>query len=178
VPVAYVATGRNVPDALAGVPIAGMGPASGPILLVTESTIPPATATALSNLEPGAITILGGPSAVGPGVAAALDAYTTGPVTRLDGADRYATAGKISEAAPFALAGTSFVATGRNYPDSLAGGAPAATVGGPLLLVPGSSVPAITQAELQRIGPARIYVLGGPSAVAEGVVTAIRGFFP
>jgi hypothetical protein len=47
-----------------------------------------------------------------------------------------------------------------------------------LLLVPGSSVPAITQAELQRIGPARIYVLGGPSAVAEGVVTAIRGFFP
>ena len=178
VPVAYVATGRNFPDALAGVPIAGMGPASGPILLVTESTIPPATATALSNLEPGAITILGGPSAVGPGVAAALDAYTTGPVTRLDGADRYATAGKISEAAPFALAGTSFVATGRNYPDSLAGGAPAATVGGPLLLVPGSSVPAITQAELQRIGPARIYVLGGPSAVTEGVVTAIRGFFP
>lgn len=178
VPVAYVATGRNFPDALAGVPAAGLGPSPGPLLLVTESTIPASTATALGELDPGRIVILGGPSVVGDGVASALAAYTSGGVSRLYGADRYATAAAISSSGLFSLAGTIFVATGRNFPDSLAGGSPGATGGAPLLLVPGASVPAVTQGELQRIGPARIYVLGGPSVVSEGVVATIRGFFP
>ena len=178
VPVAYVATGRNFPDALAGVPAAGLSPGSGPLLLVTESSVPGPTAQALIELDPGRIVILGGPTVVGDGVASALSAYTSGSVTRLYGADRYATAAAISSSGLFARAGTIFLATGRNFPDSLAGGSPAATGGAPLLLVPGASVPAVTQGELQRIGPARIYVLGGPSVVTEGVVATVRGFFP
>ncbi|HET9186976.1 MAG TPA: cell wall-binding repeat-containing protein, partial [Acidothermaceae bacterium] len=58
VPVAYVATGANFPDALAGGAVAAN--AGGPLLLVTPDSIPPSTATELQRLTPGRIVVLGG----------------------------------------------------------------------------------------------------------------------
>ena len=68
-PVAYVATGQNYPDALAGSVAAAR--AGGPLLLVTATSVPTATATELGRLKPGRIVVLGGPSVVGATVAAA-----------------------------------------------------------------------------------------------------------
>jgi putative cell wall-binding protein len=173
--VAYVATGRNFPDALSGVPAAELN--GGPLLLVTESRISAETQAALRYLQPKKIIILGSAGVVGSGVATALDAFTTGPVLRQAGPDRYATASEISKGT-FSASETIFVATGRNFPDALGGGTAAAAFDGPLLLVPGTSVPAPVATEIKRLAPARVFVLGTAPVVSDDVVTTIRGFFP
>ena len=73
VPVVYIATGQNYPDALAAGPAAGAG--NGPVLLVTQSSIPAVVATELTRLKPHRIVILGGPAVVSDGVAALLVHY-------------------------------------------------------------------------------------------------------
>lgn len=98
VPVVFVATGADFPDALAG---ATLATSSGvPLLFVTRTTIPPATAAELERLEPESIVVLGGPSAVDRAVVVELAEFTEGTVTRIDGADRFDTARLISEALP------------------------------------------------------------------------------
>jgi putative cell wall-binding protein len=170
VPVAYVATGLDYPDALAASGAAAAG--GGPVLLVTPSGVPIATASALARIHPGRIVIVGGPAAVSEGVRAALDAYTDGPVDRLFGADRYATAAAVSAATFAPGAPVAFVATGTNYPDALA----ASSLGGPVLLVPGTTIPGSVASELTRLRPGRIVVVGGPGAVSEGVRAALDAF--
>ena len=173
VPVAYVATGATFPDALAGGVAAGRG--GGPILLVARDTLPPATATELTRLQPGRIVVIGGSGAVSDSVLNALRSRTTGTVTRLAGADRYATAVAISQATTGAdTDGTVYIATGSSFPDGLAGTPAAIRAGAPLLTLPGNSLPAAVAAELVRLNPARVVVLGGPGAISDSVVAAVR----
>ena len=73
VPVAYIATGLNFPDALAGAPIAGTQ--GGPLLLTDTAALPAATATELARLKPGRIVVLGGPSVVSDAVMSGLAVY-------------------------------------------------------------------------------------------------------
>jgi len=170
--VAYVATGANFPDALAGVPAAGL--AGAPILLTAPDGIPGDTAAELSRLRPGRIVVLGGPGVVSDGVAAGLAGYAvSGNVQRLAGADRYSTSVAVSTGS-FATSDTVFIATGTNFPDALGGGPVAGIVPGPLLLIPGGTLPASVAGELLRLDPGRVVVLGGPSVVSEAVVNEIR----
>jgi subtilisin family serine protease len=175
VPTAFIATGMNFPDALAGAPATAM--LGGPLLLATQSSLPTATRTELSRLKPSRIVILGGTSMVSASVASALDAYTTGPVNRWAGADRFATAATVAAQA-FPASETAFVASGLGFPDALAGGPAAGAFAGPMLLVSPSTTPTPTRQQLQRLQPARIFVLGGTSAVSETVVNQIRALFP
>lgn len=173
VPVAYVATGANFPDALAGV--AAAGSTGGPILLVAPSEIPWETASELARLRPGRIVVLGGSGVISDGVAAQLAGYaTSGVVTRLAGVNRYATAVAIS-AGTFAAGPTVFVATGTNFPDALGGGPIAGGLPAPLLLVPTSGVvPTVVAAELRRIGPDTVVILGGTGSVSNDVAFQIE----
>lgn len=175
VPVAYVATGANFPDALAaGAAAARRG---GPVLLVTSGNIPPATASELARLRPAEIKVVGGASIVSDGVLGSLRAYaTTGTVTRLAGATRYATAAAISSDTFASGVPVAYVATGTNFPDALAGVAAAGSGGGPVLLTSPSQLPGDTAAELSRLRPDRIVVLGGTSVISDGVVAALRGY--
>lgn len=176
--VAYVATARSFPDALSGGAVAGLR--GGPILLTEATSIPATTAAALSALRPGSIVVLGGSTVVSEGVRAALAAYaTSGSVTRLAGADRYATSVAISRSA-YGAPGSdaAFVATGTTFPDGLAGGPVAALVPGPLLLVAPTRLPAGVAGELQRLTPDRVIILGGSGAVSDGVVRAIDAALP
>jgi len=168
VEVAYVATGDAFPDALTGGPAAGRDGA--PILLVGDD-VPAATAAELTRLNPGRIVVLGGEVAVSAQVEAALAAYTDGGVTRLAGADRFGTAAAIAGA--WDETSTVYVATGANFPDALAGAAAAGLADAPLLLV-GADVPATTAAELQRLDPDRIILLGGTVAVSTQVEATLR----
>jgi putative cell wall-binding protein len=168
VPVAYVATGLNFPDALAGA--AAAGHLGAPILLVAPDSVPAATATELLRLQPGRVVILGGPGAVSDGVAGTLSYYTTGGVFRLSGSDRYSTAAAISAATFAPGVPVAYVATGLNFPDALAGAAAAGYLGAPILLVTPDSVPAATVAELARLNPGRVVILGGPGAVSDAIV--------
>jgi Cell wall binding domain 2 (CWB2) len=98
---------------------------------------------------------------------------TSGAVTRLAGGDRYATAAAVSAAVFGPGVPVAYVATGAGFPDALAGGPAAGDQGGPLLLVAKDSVPPATAAELARLKPARIVVLGGPSVVSDAVASAL-----
>ena len=175
VPAAYVATGLNFPDALAAAPPSALQ--GGPLLLVTPTAIPGVIAAELARLHPQKIFVLGGTGVVSSAVAAQLDAYTTGPVIRVAGPNRYATAAATS-AHFFTRAETAFIATGLNFPDALAGGASGGTFIGPILLVPGTSLPSSVSSELVRLQPARVFILGGSGVVSNGVVSQIGGLFP
>ena len=60
----------------------------------------------------------------------------------------------------------------------LAGAAPVGHADGPLLLVPGTSIPASVAAELDRLNPARIIILGGTGVVSDGVKQALAAYVP
>lgn len=169
VPVAYVATGANYPDALAAIPLAAR--TSSPLLLTHFSGAPAATTNELARLAPGRIVVLGGTAAVSEAVATQLRSYTTGTVTRIAGADRYATAAAIAGTFAPGRAST-FLATGTAYPDALAGGPAAALLGVPLLLVAPERLPAPTAAQLDRIRPESLVVLGGLAAIRDEVAAA------
>ena len=172
VPVVYVATGANFPDALAGVAAAGSG--GGPVLLTSSSQLPGDTAAELGRLRPGRIVVLGGTSVISDGVVAALRGYaTSGLVDRLSGANRYATAVDVSSST-FASSEVAFIATGTNFPDALGGGPVAGSIPGPLLLVPGTSVPADVANELRRLAPDRVVILGGTGVVSASVQAKIE----
>jgi putative cell wall-binding protein len=140
----------------------------GPILLVRGGVMPASTDQELRRLKPQRIVVLGGPGSVGDSLAASLAAYTSGSVSRYWGADRYGAALDISRRS-FASAETIYVASGRVFPDALSGGPVAAMTVGPLLLVPGTSLPDGFAAEVQRLGATRAVILGGPGSVSTDV---------
>jgi putative cell wall-binding protein len=175
VPVAYVATGANFPDALAGTPPAGAN--GGPVLLVDKNGIPTATAQELARLHPAKIVILGGTGVISTSVGSALQGYTSGAVQRLAGADRYATAAAVSSSS-YAAADTVYLATGMNFPDALSAGPVAGMDDSPLLLVPGTSLPDVVRAELLRLHPSTVVILGSTGVVSAGVASQIEALFP
>jgi putative cell wall-binding protein len=101
--------------------------------------------------------------------------------SRLSGSDRFGTAIAISQSAyPASKVPVSavFVANGLNFPDALSA-APAAALGhGPMLLVTSTSVPAKVVAEIKRLKPAKIYVVGGTSVVTPGVFSTLASLQP
>ncbi len=90
------------------------------------------------------------------------------PVTRIEGADRIATAVAISGQA-FQTATTVVMAGGSNSVDALVGGPLAASLGAPLLLTATSELPQIVADELKRLDAEEVVLLGGLSAIS-GVV--------
>jgi putative cell wall-binding protein len=174
VPVAYVATGADFPDALAGG--AAAAAQGGPVLLTERDRLPAATAEELVRLRPGAIRVLGGRAAVSDAVVDVLRAHTTGDVQRLAGAGRYETAAAVVRSAFPGVAETVFIATGAAFPDALAGVPAAAREQAPLLLVDRDRVPDVIATELRRLRPARLRLLGGASAVSAAVESALVGF--
>lgn len=178
VAVAYLATGSTFPDALSGGALAGRN--GGPILLVGADSIPAATADELARLRPAQIVVLGGTGVISENVRAAAAAFaTTGSATRLAGANRFTTSVAISQAANGGGGSdVVFVATGTNFPDGLAGGAVAALVPGPILLVTPTQLPGSIANELGRLNPDTVYVIGGTGAISDGVVNAMDAAIP
>lgn len=94
-------------------------------------------------------------------------------VERWADSDRYATSVRISQNAFPSGANTVFLATGRSFPDALAAGPAAAALGAPVLLTAANQLPAAVSAELQRLDPSVVYLLGGSSAIADDVETQL-----
>jgi putative cell wall-binding protein len=175
-PVAYIATGASFPDALAGGVAAGRQ--KGPVLLVAAGAVPSVTASELTRLKPGRIVVLGGTAAIRDSVASALRAYTSGTVTRISGADRYLTAVAVSKATTGSDAPrTVYLATGASFPDGLAGTPVAVRANGPLLIVPSGGLTDALRAELRRLNPPRVVILGGTSAVSNAVAAQVAALW-
>ena len=171
--VVYVATGLGFADALAAGPAAAT--LNGPVLLVDGTNLLQAVADEIVRLTPDRIIVVGGTSVISDGVLTALDALQGGDtVERISGPNRYATAVAISEDAFPDGAPRVYIATGLNFPDALAGAAAAGMHESPVLLVPGTSIPAVVSAEIVRLGANTIYILGGTAVVSSGVENDLK----
>jgi putative cell wall-binding protein len=173
--VAYVAAGTNFPDALAGG--AAAAAQRGPVLLSRGTDLPAATAAELAYLKPQRIVVLGGAGVVSDAVLNALRAHSSS-VTRLAGADRYTTAVEVSRSLAPSGSAVVYVSTGVNFPDALAGDPVAGLRGAPLLLLPSNRLPAEVAAELQRLNPSTVVILGASGVVSDGLRAAISGLWP
>jgi putative cell wall-binding protein len=163
---AFVATGTSFPDALAAGPAAIVK--GGPVLLTYPGTLPGPTRDELVRLRPGTIYVLGGTGAVSEGVRQAIAAATGRPVVRLAGADRYATAVKISSTF-FNGPRSTYLATGRDFPDALAAVPAAGRSRMPLLLVNRDDIPSVVKSELARLHPPRNHLVGGTGVITDAV---------
>ncbi len=100
--------------------------------------------------------------------------------SRVYGDDRYETSVAVSQSAypdPESVS-VVFVASGENFPDGLAAGPAAAIAGAPLLLTEKSSLPSVTRAEIERLAPDIIYVVGGTPAVSSSVASKLNAIAP
>ena len=180
VSVAFIATGQNFPDALAGA--AAAGHKGGPVLLVAagSNSIPSSTISALQTLHPTRIVVLGGSAVVSDTIKTKLAAYTTGSVTRESGANRYSTAAAVATAEFTSPVAVAYIATGQNFPDALAGAAAAGSQHGPVLLIDsvGDTIPTATQDALTALHPAHIVVLGGTGVVSANIQTQLEAYVP
>lgn len=173
VPVVYLANGASFPDALSAGPAAALE--QGPLLLTPASGLTPEVAAELDRLNPAQIVIVGGTAVVSPTVASQAAAYTSQPVVRLGGANRYETSRLIAQrmlAEGLAPGANLWVATGSNFPDALSAGAAAASQGAPILLVPGTSagIDAETASFINdELQSDRVYIAGGTGVVSEGI---------
>ena len=173
----YVATGENFPDSLAAGP--ALGTAQLPILLVMRDSIPDVTRTELQRLQPSQIMVVGGTAAISDAVLGSLRGFTTGPVVRLAGADRYGTAIAIDENAFTSGVKRLDVVTGRDFPDALLAGAAGSVSEHPILLVDGQSPLTPEEiGEIKRLAPERILVDGDAAAISADVESELAQLGP
>lgn len=97
---------------------------------------------------------------------------------RLAGANRFATAVAISQKGFPSGADVVFVANGLDFPDALAAGPAAGTLGASLLLTNPTSLPSVVRDEIARLNPSTIYVVGGTGAVSASVEAALKTLQP
>ena len=69
-----------------------------------------------------------------------------------------------------------YVATGENFPDALGAGPAAAIVKGPILLVSLNAIPGETAAELTRLAPDKIIIVGGTAVVSASVESGLAAY--
>ncbi len=96
-------------------------------------------------------------------------------VDRIAGPDRVQTAVQLSRTA-FEQADAAVLAAAGDFPDALAAGGLAATVGGPLLLTDRLGVRADVVQELRRLGVQRVYVAGGVASLSSAIEADLAGF--
>lgn len=171
----YLANGMNFPDALAGAAAAGHERA--PVLLTKQNTLPAETAAYLRYLRPSKLVVLGGTGAVSQAVVDRAQAATQGSIVsvqRLFGDSRYDTAVDISRRTfTTPRVPVVYVASGQSFADALAGAAAAGALGGPVLLTAPTEISDATIAEIKRLDPVRVVVLGGPAVVSDAVQNRI-----
>ncbi|GAB3083616.1 cell wall-binding repeat-containing protein [Pedococcus soli] len=173
VPVAFVASGVTFPDALAGAPVAVIK--EGPVLLTSRDQLPSAVRRELARLQPAKIVILGGAGSVSAAVQTALAAYSP-TVTRWQGANRYQTSAQIAKQA-FPTASCVYLSSGLSFPDALSAAPVAGMRGCPMLLADSALDPSV-RAEIVRLKPKQIYLVGGTAVLPDTVRNAALAAAP
>ena len=166
----YVVGGNRYQEAALAASLAGRTDA--PVLLTQSDRVPAETAQALRSLRPQQIVVVGKATSVSDRVVTRLRSYaTTGDVQRIAGADRYGTTARVAATYPSGVDRV-FLASGENYPDSLAAAAVAGSEGAPLLLTRPGDIPGDVARELRRLDPHEVVVIGGEAAVSGPVAAA------
>lgn len=164
---AYVATGLRFPDALSAG--AAAGHLDMPLVLIdTREAVPAGTIATLEGLGVESVRIVGDIKAV-PSSNAAQFVDADFSVRRLGGIDRFATSAIVTASAFDAAPNGAYLASGYNFPDALAGGAVAGAQGAPLLISTTACVPPRVLAELDRLQPTSVTLLGGEPSLSATV---------
>jgi putative cell wall-binding protein len=120
----------------------------------------------------GALLLIGG-------LAAPASAVPDG-VQRIGGADRFEVSAAISN--DIFPAGfrppVAYIVSGETFADALSASALAGLRGGPVLLTTRVALPPAVRAELERLNPERIVLLGGEAAVSDAVYRELRKVTP
>src|SRR5579872_312752 len=102
-------------------------------------------------------------------------------IVRLGGADRFQTAQVVAAHAFPTGTGSAILARGMDFPggakgfaDALAGNYLAGASGAPILLTDGNTLSSSTMQALSSLKVKDIAVLGGPSAVSDGVISQLE----
>ncbi len=176
---AFLVTGQDFPDGLAAGAVAGA--VDGNVYLVERHSIPESVRARIIYAKK--IVVVGGENSIGADVMTWLQQNTRAELSRVSGGDRFDTAAALSRSSyPLTVDGKAapvanvVVATGWDYPDALAGSAAAAHETSPLLLVSRDQVPAPVAAELRRLQPAAITVVGGTDRVSDAVLQQLKSF--
>ncbi|WP_432564872.1 cell wall-binding repeat-containing protein [Kineococcus sp. SYSU DK003] len=178
---AFLVTGENYPDGLTAGATAGA--VFGNVYLVQKDSIPQSVRERLVYAQQ--IVVVGSEASISADVMTWLQQNTRAHLSRIKGEDRFETAANLSKAwYPLVDASTGndlpvsnvVIATGWNYPDALAGSAAAAHETSPLLLVDRDQIPASVVAELQRLQPQNITVVGGTERVSDTVLAQLQTF--
>lgn len=171
--VAILASGRNFPDALSAAGLAGSYDA--PLLLTDPDTLPPAISDALLSLGVREVYVVGGTAAVSDTVFEALVADYA--VTRISGADRYATSARVGETVAAhegaAFTGHVFLARGDRFPDALSVAPLAYSSRVPVLLTRTSVLSPVTASALEALDIESATVVGGTNAVSDDTRAAL-----
>jgi putative cell wall-binding protein len=195
-----LASGVSFPDALsAGFLSQRLGGVS--VLLTQPNALPSATESALRQLDTTRVYVIGGTSAISAGVFDAVKAITednanifqTPLVTRLSGADRYATNKAVNTAASnigssgigtttitFGQASkkTAIMATGENFADALAATPATAGAGNgalPLILTQSATLSQAAKDQLNAFDIKQVVIAGGTTAVSSSVESSLTG---
>jgi putative cell wall-binding protein len=103
-------------------------------------------------------------------------------VTRITGQNRFETAVEISQLGvpdvPVGGIPVVFIVNGLSFPDALSAGPAAANMGGVVLLIHPNGIPDVVAAEIARLDPQRIIVVGGPTMVSAAVFAQLGGYAP
>ena len=175
-PVVYMVNGQNFPDALSAAAPAAY---NGGVLLGTKAdSLPDSTRYELERLQPEKVVLVGGTSAISAAVGNQIGNLTGATMERQGGANRYETSRNVAaHGYPDGLGSQfTYIASGVNYPDALAAGAPAALFGVPVVLVDGrqSSVDAATVALFDDLGVAGAEIAGGTVSVSAGIEADLK----
>lgn len=99
----------------------------------------------------------------------------TPTIERSFGGDRYETAATLALDNFEPGLNRVYLATGKDYPDALAGAALAGHDGAPILLAHDrASLPAATAAALSELAPAKVVALGGANVIRDSVLDEVR----
>ena len=95
-------------------------------------------------------------------------------VSRVSGADRYATAAAVGKRAFPQGAATVVIASGENFADALVAAPLAKALGAPILLVRHDALPSAALSAIKYLQPKNAVIVGGTPSVSTAVATALR----
>lgn len=178
IPVVYLVSGAAYADAVAAGPAVARD--HGVILYTDRDSLPGGVADELVRLDPSRVEVVGGSAVIGDALLSRV-ADLLGPnsiVERVNGQTSADLAAGLSVRDFGPGVDTVVIASSGSFFDALVAGPAAATLGAPLLLVTAGSLPRATEAELRRLSPHRVVVVGDSDAVSDDVFAMIQAIAP
>lgn len=93
---------------------------------------------------------------------------------RIFGQTRYQTMAALVEKGEWKQGGIAIVASGGNFPDALSASSLAGCLNAPVILTGSTSLSTEASAELKKLAPTKVYVIGGKSAVSASTYRQIQ----